>query len=255
MRSIEDKPNPLISVITINKNNLNGLVSSIESVCSQSFTDFEYIIVDGSSTDGSIEHINKIKKKVKLLHCDDRGTGIYSAMNVGIRASSGKYIIFINSGDNLYTPFSLEALAKHASGPDVIYGNIITSDKRNKAELRKPARQIHFQCKYQHNLPYLPACLIKKSALIENQGFREDLRICSDVDMIYKISLSNKEFKYIDTTVTLFDKHGISSVSPLNVLTERFLILISLKKRYVLPLVRVYIRLFIKNMAKLYQRS
>lgn len=90
-----------LSIITINYNNSIGLRKTIESVVSQTDNTFEYIIVDGGSSDGSVDIIKQYADKVSQW-VSERDGGIYNAMNKGVRMAHGEYIMFLNSGDILY---------------------------------------------------------------------------------------------------------------------------------------------------------
>ena len=87
----------LLSIVTINKNNCNGLLKTINSVLSQKHINYEYIIVDGNSTDGSLQVLSKFKSKLSYISEED--SGIYCAFNKGIRRCKGDYIHLLNSGD------------------------------------------------------------------------------------------------------------------------------------------------------------
>ena len=97
-----------LSIITINRNNAAGLRKTIESVVSQTYTDFEYIIIDGASTDGSVEVIKEYAEATlpcgeglgeRLYWVSEPDKGIYNAMNKGILKAQGEYLLFLNSGD------------------------------------------------------------------------------------------------------------------------------------------------------------
>ncbi|MFN5376044.1 MAG: glycosyltransferase, partial [Chitinophagaceae bacterium] len=94
-----------ITIISVNLNNLSGLKKTVNSVISQDYTNFEYIIIDGGSNDGSAEYIQSISRKLKY-YISEKDYGIYSAMNKGILKSNGDYLIFLNSGDYFYSPES-----------------------------------------------------------------------------------------------------------------------------------------------------
>ena len=121
---------PKISVITINYNNKEGLEKTIESVVNQSLQDFEYIVIDGNSTDGSQEILEKYTAKISHA-VSEPDTGIYNAMNKGIKAATGEYILFLNSGDEFYATQSLEKAAEHLTGEDIIYGNLDVHGESN----------------------------------------------------------------------------------------------------------------------------
>ena len=91
---------PELSIITINLNNCAGLQKTLDSVFAQTFTDYEYLVIDGGSTDGSAELIKK--QENKFVYCvSEKDNGIYHAMNKGIRKATGDYLLFLNSGDYL----------------------------------------------------------------------------------------------------------------------------------------------------------
>ncbi|KPA34233.1 hypothetical protein AMR50_0875 [Leptospira interrogans] len=91
---------PKISIITINLNNLEGLRKTLESVKSQTYTNFELIVVDGGSTDGSFEYLKSNLDLIKKF-ISEKDKGIYNAQNKGISLSKGEYLVFLNAGDTL----------------------------------------------------------------------------------------------------------------------------------------------------------
>ncbi|MEY2702436.1 MAG: hypothetical protein RLY43_1069, partial [Bacteroidota bacterium] len=98
--------NDIISIVTINYNNLNGLINTVNSVFNQSNNNFQYVIIDGNSTDGSKEFLQSLfHDNIKIISESD--SGIYNAFNKGIQNSSGQYILFLNSGDVLYDSNSI----------------------------------------------------------------------------------------------------------------------------------------------------
>lgn len=114
-----------LSIITINRNNAAGLRRTIESVVSQTYTDFEYIIIDGASTDGSVEVIREYADNISYW-VSEPDKGIYNAMNKGILKANGEYLLFLNSADWLYNNTTLEDVFKLNRKEDLIYGDIIS---------------------------------------------------------------------------------------------------------------------------------
>ena len=111
------------SIITINYNNLEGLKRTVESVVNQTWQEFEYIVIDGGSTDGSAVYIESQKDKFDYW-VSEPDKGIYNAMNKGIKVATGEYLLFLNSGDEL---IDIEALNKnhfHLEEMDLIYFDI-----------------------------------------------------------------------------------------------------------------------------------
>ena len=112
-----------ISIITINYNEKVGFEKTIKSVLNQSYQDFEFIIIDGGSTDGSINVIEKYKDSISYW-VSEPDKGVYNAMNKGIRASKGEFVIFMNGGDCFNNDLVLEEIAPMLNDEfDVYYGN------------------------------------------------------------------------------------------------------------------------------------
>src|SRR4051812_4193426 len=110
-----------LSIVTINLNNKAGLLKTIESVEAQSIRDFEFIIVDGGSIDGSQEVIKKSRAVTKSV--SEKDSGVYNAQNKGIAMASGEYLLFLNSGDYLYEPDTLAKIYPLLDNKtDIVYG-------------------------------------------------------------------------------------------------------------------------------------
>ena len=113
-----------LSIITINYNNAIGLKKTIESLIEQSYQEYEYIVIDGGSDDGSKEVIWESLRYVSSW-CSEKDTGVYNAMNKGIMRATGEYLLFLNSGDYLYDSTVLEDVTSTLSGEDIIYGDLL----------------------------------------------------------------------------------------------------------------------------------
>lgn len=124
---------PLISVITITYNASATLPLTMESVAEQTFTDFEHIMVDGASTDDTII-IGRKKGTKSLRIISEQDSGLYDAMNKGIKLARGRYLIFLNSGDKFHAPDTLQAYADaiESKDPDIIYGDTDIVDFEGK---------------------------------------------------------------------------------------------------------------------------
>ena len=170
-----------LSIITINRNNADGLEKTIQSVVCQTSTDFEYIVIDGASEDGSVEIINKYTANINFW-VSEPDTGIYNAMNKGIRKAQGEYCLFLNSGDWLITPETLVNVFNEINGnsSDIFYSNRIDSSGKiaqypNNLTIRTLlARKINHQ-----------NSLIKRSLFFEHGFYNENLKIASDWDFFY----------------------------------------------------------------------
>jgi len=117
---------PMFSVITICLNNKDGLIRTYDSLRSQSCDDYEWIVVDGVSTDGTVEFLKSLPKTDKILWKSEADSGLYDAMNKGMALASGDYLLFMNAGDELADSSILsevKSAAEKFSFPSLIYGD------------------------------------------------------------------------------------------------------------------------------------
>ena len=112
-----------VSIITINFNNSKGLERTFKSVFEQTFQNFEYIVIDGQSIDGSKDLIKANSNKIAYW-ISEKDHGVYQAMNKGIQQASGEYVLFLNSGDHFTHERILEQTSKELDGTGIVYGNI-----------------------------------------------------------------------------------------------------------------------------------
>jgi len=205
-----------LSIITINYNNLEGLRRTINSVISQTWHDFEWIIIDGGSTDGSKELIEETANELAASDfnplsywCSEPDKGIYNAMNKGIKHCNGEYINCMNSGDEFYAPHTLAKIFNITYSAGVLYGDTLRIGKNTYIERFPDILDIYY---LYHKCLCHQAMFVKKTLLIEN-GFNEKYRICADYAKWIELSLKNIEFKHIDHIVCKFDGTGISATS------------------------------------------
>jgi glycosyltransferase involved in cell wall biosynthesis len=202
---------PLLSIITINYNNAAGLEKTMQSVFSQSNCDFEYVVVDGNSSDGSKalleKHSGSISKWVS-----EPDTGIYNAMNKGIRLSSGKYLLFLNSGDVFENDDACEHLMGDLNeGIDILYGNlkVVLPDGSTTMFIAPPQLSVDYLVK---GSLFHPATAISRRLFDEYGLYSEDMKIVSDWAFFFKVIVTgNANCVHHDRTVTIFHKDGISS--------------------------------------------
>lgn len=220
-----------LSIITINFNNCTGLKKTIESVVEQSFKDFEWIVIDGGSTDGSRELIEQYADRFTYW-VSEPDKGIYNAMNKGIKVAKGDYLQFLNSGDWLCDSMALERFFAYSFNADVVYGDYYFSGKGNELiECKQPeimTFRVFLYSALGHN-----ACFFK-NALFQDELYDEGLRIVSDWKFCINQSLANKSFQHIDEFVSCFDTTGISSVNKELAKSERGMVVKELVPRMIL---------------------
>ncbi len=199
-----------LSIVTINLNNSVGLEKTIKSVAAQTYAGIEYIVIDGNSTDSSISVIESLSAHISYW-VSEKDSGLYDAMNKGLKQASGEYVFFLNSADTLWSPTTIGELLNQANGEDIIYGNI-SCKVGNKIKELKSNPFIQFYKQYQHDLPPHPAMLIKRNLINSFGGFDTNYKIIADVVVIAKMfSYPSTTYKYVDANVTCFDMMGVSS--------------------------------------------
>jgi glycosyltransferase involved in cell wall biosynthesis len=196
----------LLSIITINFNNKEGLDKTLNSVFEQTYKSFEFIIIDGNSSDGSIDVLNFFDYKIDFW-ISESDTGIYNAMNKGVKASKGEYLLFLNSGDVLN---GVTALSDFINNP-LFYGDIIYGDyKFDKGEKIYPdvLTPLHF---FKSSLPH-QSSLIRRELFDIHGLYDEKFKIVSDKAFFIKCFLSNKvKFKHIKYFLSEVDLNGVSN--------------------------------------------
>lgn len=200
-----------LSIITINLNNRAGLDITLDSVFAQTYANFEYIIIDGGSKDGSLELI-QINSNKMAYWISELDTGIYNAMNKGICQAKGKYCLFLNSGDWLVNENVLKDVFSLRPTADIIAGDVYFFDTdQNKIQWEVPSPDVlTAKTLFLGTLPH-QATFIKRS-LFETIGFYdESLKIVSDWLFFLKALLkSNATYFHYRGVVSYFAMDGIS---------------------------------------------
>lgn len=205
------------SVITINRNNAHGLQKTMKSVLSQTFTDFEYIVIDGASTDNSIDEINLLEPQFlqKLSWISEADTGIYNAMNKGILKSIGDYLLFLNSGDYLNDESVLNDIAEEFTNNsvDIISGSLWIVENEKKTHLLQPAKGVSlYHCIHKG---ILHPCTFIKRTLFDTYGlYNEQNKYISDFEFFIKAcGLNNSNYKFTFREIACFNTLGVTSQS------------------------------------------
>lgn len=200
-----------ISVITINYNNKKGLEKTIGSVTSQTLEDYEFIIIDGGSTDGSKELIEDYSEKLNYW-VSEPDWGVYNAMNKGIKVAKGEFIIFMNSGDSFYENTVLEKVNPLLIDEfDIYYGDnykIKPYSKRKKTYPEKLSFAFFYSSCINHQSTF-----IRRRLFFDYFLYNENLKIVADWEFfIYTICVENRPCKYLKMTISNYDFTGMSSL-------------------------------------------
>jgi len=198
---------PMVSVITIVLNDEKSIEKTILSIISQSYFNYEYIIIDGGSEDSTIDIIRYYEKHIDFW-LSEPDEGIYSAMNKGILRASGKYSIFINSGDVLSHKNILRKIfQKLDSSTDIFYGNTIV-DFGSFTRCIIPKKLTRKDA-----MPFCHQSALVRTALLKEKRFDVHFKICADRDFFTKCYYEEKSFCYIDTTIAKIAAMGYSSIN------------------------------------------
>lgn len=199
-----------ISVITINYNNAAGLERTVKSVTGQKGPDVEFIVIDGGSTDESINIIKEYQNKITSW-VSEKDKGIYHAQNKGIQKATGDYCLFLNSGDILADEFVLSKVSAEPGDAEIIYGDIITlNEKGVKNYLKSPLKlDVHH---FMISTLWHPTAFIRRSVFNAIGMYREDFKVTGDYEFFIRAILKhNLSTKHINVTITIFDLSGISN--------------------------------------------
>ncbi len=201
-----------ISIITINYNNLEGLRKTMQSVVQQTNKFFEYIVIDGGSTDGSADYIAENAKNIDYL-ISEKDTGIYNAMNKGIKKATGEYLLFLNSGDCFADNNVLEhTLPYLTTQHSFVYGNMFLSKNDVRISKLITPTKLDFSYFVTNSLPH-PATFIKRQLFYTYFLYNEALKIVADWEFfIYCICKQNESYQHINITISDFDNNGLSSL-------------------------------------------
>ena len=199
-----------ISIITVNYNNYNGLKKTLESIRIQTYKDFEWIVIDGGSTDGSKELL-KQNADIISYWVSEKDNGIYHAMNKGIKTAKGNYLQFLNSGDSLIDKDIIRRFCERNNTEDVIYGNATIVDEQDNVVKRFNAPEfVKFSYFFGHALNHQATFFSKRC--FDGYLYNEDNRIASDIELYMYLMYNNYTFKKWNEYIVRFDNTGLSTL-------------------------------------------
>ena len=200
-----------ISVVTINYNDCEGLRTTIESVISQTYDDYEFIVIDGGSTDGSVDVLREYNESITYW-VSEEDRGIYHAMNKGVVQAHGDYCIFMNSGDSFYSPYVLENIINRGLISEIVVGKVAIDDE-DCIISPPPIGELTLYHLYSGAIPHQGSFI--KTMLLRNHPYDETLKISSDWKFfIQTMIMDNCTVSYIDDYVAKYDMNGLSTVNP-----------------------------------------
>lgn len=194
-----------VTVITVVYNDVVHIEETIKSVLSQAYKNIEYIIIDGASTDGTLEICKRYEDKIAKI-ISEPDLGIYNAMNKGVNLASGKWVFFLNSGDLFYDENVLSDVFQSEFDADIVYGKAMTSD----GQLCYYPKKISFLMFVLERMVCHQAIFAKIDSF-ENNNFDENYRIIADRVWLYKCYKAHMRFHRKNIIISKYDTNGISS--------------------------------------------
>lgn len=217
---------PTISIITICYNRVSDISLTLQSVANQSYKEIQYLVIDGASTDGTLDVLNSYISKISIL-VSERDKGIYNAMNKGLSLATGDYVLFINGGDQLYDNETIQKVFEASNAEDILYGECMFIDEKGS----------HLGLRTVLTNRPLPKVINKNTFLygsnISHQSFiakrkiigpfqEDDYKIVADLDWMIEAMSVSKSYKKLDFPISKFLAGGTSSAHWKKAMNERF---------------------------------
>jgi glycosyltransferase involved in cell wall biosynthesis len=218
-KSFDDKP--LISIITVVFNGEKYLEETIKSVINQTYDNVEYIIIDGGSTDGTLDIIKKYEDKIDYW-VSEKDRGIYDAMNKGIKLASGEWINFMNAGDGFYDNYVLDKLFTQNNLKDIgiLYGNHAVKNENNSEIIQVDVKDYNGK----RNIPFCHQSLFVRTSLLKSNLFDLQFKIASDYDQFLRLKSKDIQTLHVPLIISIYLDGGISSISREKLIKEYVMI-------------------------------
>lgn len=198
-----------LSIVTITYNNLAGLRLTKESLQKQSYKAFEWIVIDGGSTDGSKEYLEALDWQHGYW-CSEPDKGVYDAMNKGIAKASGDYLLFMNAGDAIHASTTLEMALQYEFSEDIVYGDAMFLCAKG------PMRVMYddvmtLKRLYDYSINHQSTFI--RTSLLKEKNYDLTYKVAADAKRFVELFLEGRSFRHIPLVISDYDTSGISSVS------------------------------------------
>jgi glycosyltransferase involved in cell wall biosynthesis len=212
---------PILSVITVVYNNVDDVERTLLSVARQTYTGIEYIVVDGHSTDGTLQVIEKYGGRITKL-ISEKDEGIYDAMNKGLSVATGDYVLFMNSGDEFYSPQTVANVFATVDNADIYYGETeMMDEKGNSLGRRRHAAPADLTWKsFKYGMSVSHQAIYIKRALTES--YDRKYQLSADIDWILHAVKKAKKIVNVNQYVAKYKVGGMSKLRHRQSLAERF---------------------------------
>ena len=218
----------LISIITIVYNNVRDIEYTLKSVLEQTYKNIEYIVVDGASTDGTLDIIMVYEDRISKI-ISEKDKGIYDAMNKGLQAATGDYVLFLNSGDELFDLNTIQQIVEKGNNADIIYGETkLVDEQRHIVGNRRHTAPESFDWKsFRYGMNVCHQAIYVKRIIAE--PYDQQYQLSADIDWIIRAAKKAKITVNIHQYVAKYLVGGMSQKRHQQSLRERYEIL---KKHY-----------------------
>jgi len=214
---------PKVSIITVVYNDAPGIGRTIRSVADQTYRNVEYIIVDGLSTDGTLDVVRQYRDRISVL-VSERDDGIYHAMNKGLELATGDYLLFLNSGDELYEATTLEKIFARPERADIYYGRTkltdengrILGDRRHRTPKHFDWRSFRYGMNVCHQAIYVSRRIA--------EPYDTQYRLAADIDWVIRAAKKAQKTVNVDQYVAKYLVGGLSQQRRWAGLKERYAI-------------------------------
>ena len=212
---------PTLSVITVVYNNARDIERTLLSVLNQTYTGIEYIVIDGASTDGTLEIIKHYENRIAKL-ISEKDKGIYDAMNKGLALATGDYVIFMNSGDEFYAPDTVETVFASADDADIYYGEteMVNEQRESLGRRRHQAPEQFTWRSFKYGMSVSHQAIYIKRSLTE--PYDPKYQLSADIDWILRAAKKAKKIVNVNTYVAKYLVGGMSKARHRQSLQERF---------------------------------
>ena len=207
-----------VSIITITYNNLDGLKKTRESIISQTYGDYEWIVIDGGSTDGTKEFLQEHADEMSYW-CSEKDKGVYNAQNKGTSQASGDYCIYMNAGDTFYDKEVLEKVFSEVHEEDILYGDWAQVFPDGKKRYIEPSDSVDYAFFFVDNICH--QAMFIKTSLLKESPYDETYRLYADWAKWTEFAYKGKTFKYIHQRICYFMMDGMSAENEENNEKER----------------------------------
>jgi glycosyltransferase involved in cell wall biosynthesis len=218
---------PILSVITVVYNNAADIERTVLSVLNQTYAGIEYIVIDGKSTDGTLQIIEKYKDRIAKI-ISEKDKGIYDAMNKGLVLATGDYVIFMNSADEFYSVDTVANVFASGTDADIYYGEteMIGENGENLGQRRHAAPANFTWRSFKYGMSVSHQAIYIKRSLVEL--YDPQYKLSADIDWILRAAKKAKKIVNVNQYVAKYQIGGMSKQKHRESLKERF----DIMKRY-----------------------